>query len=82
QYLLVLRDSPPVCRGTALGTSGVDQMPEGVPAWPPTPMPRQTAAREVKADEENFTGFVFKSQANMDQKHRALIAFKRMVTGK
>ena len=35
-----------------------------------------------QAVEENFTGFVFKIQANMDPKHRDRIAFMRIVSGK
>ncbi|TMP45010.1 peptide chain release factor 3 [Pseudoalteromonas citrea] len=72
----------PVFFGTALGNFGVDHMLDGLTEWAPTPMPRQTDDREVKADEENFTGFVFKIQANMDPKHRDRIAFMRIVSGK
>jgi peptide chain release factor 3 len=35
----------------------------------------------VKANEEKFTGFVFKIQANMDPKHRDRIAFMRICSG-
>ncbi|KAF7772130.1 peptide chain release factor 3 [Pseudoalteromonas citrea] len=72
----------PVFFGTALGNFGVDHMLDGLTEWAPTPMPRQTDDREVKADEENFSGFVFKIQANMDPKHRDRIAFMRIVSGK
>ena len=46
------------------------------------PQPRQAAEREVVADEEKFSGFVFKIQANMDPKHRDRIAFLRICSGK
>jgi peptide chain release factor 3 len=36
----------------------------------------------VEADEANFSGFVFKIQANMDPKHRDRIAFMRVCSGK
>ncbi|CAH9056469.1 Peptide chain release factor RF3 [Pseudoalteromonas holothuriae] len=72
----------PVFFGTALGNFGVDHMLDGLTEWAPTPMPRQTDEREVKAEEENFSGFVFKIQANMDPKHRDRIAFMRIVSGK
>ncbi|MBE0369466.1 peptide chain release factor 3 [Pseudoalteromonas sp. MMG013] len=72
----------PVFFGTALGNFGVDHMLDGLTEWAPTPMPRQTEEREVKADEDNFSGFVFKIQANMDPKHRDRIAFMRIVSGK
>ncbi len=38
--------------------------------------------REVAADEEKLTGFVFKIQANMDPQHRDRIAFMRLCSGK
>ena len=44
-------------------------------------MPRQANERQVEADEDNFSGFVFKIQANMDPKHRDRIAFMRIVSG-
>lgn len=72
----------PVFFGTALGNFGVDHMLDGLVAWAPKPMPRQTDKRVVTADEEKFSGFVFKIQANMDPKHRDRVAFMRVVSGK
>ena len=72
----------PVFFGTALGNFGVDHMLDGLVAWAPTPMPRKTDARVVSADEEKFSGFVFKIQANMDPKHRDRVAFMRVVSGR
>ncbi|WP_446470495.1 peptide chain release factor 3 [Xenorhabdus stockiae] len=72
----------PVFFGTALGNFGVDHMLDGLVKWAPTPMPRQTDARKVTAQEEKFSGFVFKIQANMDPKHRDRVAFLRIVSGK
>lgn len=71
----------PVYFGTALGNFGVDHMLDGLTQWAPAPMPRQANEREVAASEENFSGFVFKIQANMDPKHRDRIAFMRIVSG-
>jgi peptide chain release factor 3 len=71
----------PVYFGTALGNFGVDHMLDGLTKWAPAPMPRQANEREVAATEENFSGFVFKIQANMDPKHRDRIAFMRIVSG-
>ncbi len=56
----------PVFFGTALGNFGVDHMLDGLVAWAPAPMPRQTDTRTVEASEEKFTGFVFKIQANIE----------------
>lgn len=72
----------PVFFGTALGNFGVDHMLDGLVAWAPPPMPRQTDVRVVRADEEKFTGFVFKIQANMDPRHRDRVAFLRVVSGR
>ncbi|WP_076420494.1 peptide chain release factor 3 [Colwellia sp. UCD-KL20] len=72
----------PVFFGTALGNFGVDHMLDGLTQWAPKPLPRLTSTREVKAEEEKFSGFVFKIQANMDPKHRDRIAFMRICSGK
>lgn len=71
----------PVFFGTALGNFGVDHMLDGLVNWAPTPMPRQVDSRIVNAQEEKFSGFVFKIQANMDPKHRDRVAFLRIVSG-
>ena len=71
----------PVFFGTALGNFGVDHMLDGLVRWAPMPMPRQTEKRAVHAEEEKFSGFVFKIQANMDPKHRDRVAFLRVVSG-
>ncbi len=72
----------PVYFGTALGNFGVDHMLDGLTKWAPKPLSRHTDLREVKAEEEKFSGFVFKIQANMDPKHRDRIAFMRICSGK
>ncbi|NUY56708.1 peptide chain release factor 3 [Salinivibrio sp. EAGSL] len=72
----------PVFFGTALGNFGVDHMLDGLTEWAPKPMARSTHDREVSADEDKFSGFVFKIQANMDPRHRDRIAFMRIVSGK
>ena len=72
----------PVYFGTALGNFGVDHMLDGLTEWAPKPLPRETSTRVVNAEEEKFSGFVFKIQANMDPKHRDRIAFMRICSGK
>ncbi len=71
----------PVFFGTALGNFGVDHVLDGVVDWAPTPRPRETEARSVEPDEETFSGFVFKIQANMDPRHRDRVAFMRICSG-
>ena len=72
----------PVFFGTALGNYGVDHMLDGLVEWAPKPQPRKTEVRDIAAEEEKFSGFVFKIQANMDPKHRDRIALCRIVSGK
>lgn len=71
----------PVFFGTALANFGVREMLDGFVEWAPKPLPRKTETREVDANEKNFSGFVFKIQANMDPKHRDRIAFMRICSG-
>jgi peptide chain release factor 3 len=72
----------PVFFGTALGNFGVREMLDDFVKWAPAPLPRPTNVREVVADEEPFSGFVFKIQANMDPRHRDRIAFMRVCSGR
>lgn len=72
----------PVFFGTALGNFGVDHILDCLTKYAPKPKSRQTDKRIVSPDEANFSGFVFKIQANMDPKHRDRIAFMRIVAGK
>ena len=79
--LFLSGDLTPVYFGTALGNFGVDHMLDGLTKWAPAPMPREAKTRVVRAEEEKFTGFVFKIQANMDPQHRDRIAFMRICSG-
>ena len=72
----------PVFFGTALGNFGVREMLNGFVEWAPSPLPRATDQRTVGADEDKFSGFIFKIQANMDPKHRDRVAFMRVCSGK
>lgn len=71
----------PVFFGTALGNFCVREMLDDFVEWAPAPKPRATETRVVEATEPNFTGFVFKIQANMDPNHRDRIAFLRICSG-
>jgi peptide chain release factor 3 len=72
----------PVFFGTALGNFGVREMLDDFVKWAPAPQPRETNQRLVDAGEKNFSGFVFKIQANMDPRHRDRIAFMRVCSGR
>lgn len=74
-------DLSPVYFGTALGNFGVHEMLEGFVEHAPLPGGRETAVGRIEPDNKDFSGFVFKIQANMDPKHRDRIAFMRIVSG-
>jgi peptide chain release factor 3 len=82
QELFLEGQLTPVFFGTALGNFGVDHMLDGLTEWAPAPQGRETNDGNVEASDKNFSGFVFKIQANMDPKHRDRIAFCRIVSGK
>jgi peptide chain release factor 3 len=71
----------PVYFGTALGNFGVTQMLDGFVEWAPAPLSRNTDVREIDPNEQAFSGFIFKIQANMDPAHRDRIAFMRICSG-
>jgi peptide chain release factor 3 len=72
----------PVFFGSAMNNFGITELMDSFVEYAPSPQPRETKTREVAADEEKFSGFVFKIQANMDPKHRDRIAFMRVCSGK
>lgn len=71
----------PVFFGTALNNFGITEFLDYFTEYAPAPMPRQTEEREVSSEDEKFSGFVFKIQANMDPAHRDRIAFLRICSG-
>jgi peptide chain release factor 3 len=71
----------PVFFGSALNNFGIKALLDAFIQYAPQPQPRPTRTREVAPDEEKFSGFVFKIQANMDPAHRDRIAFLRICSG-
>ncbi|HEX7382318.1 MAG TPA: peptide chain release factor 3 [Nevskiaceae bacterium] len=71
----------PVFFGSAINNFGVRELLNGFVAWALPPQPRATTARLVQPDEDKFSGFVFKIQANMDPLHRDRVAFLRVCSG-
>ncbi|CAL4325524.1 peptide chain release factor 3 [Buchnera aphidicola] len=71
----------PVFFGSALKNFGINHVLTSLIKWAPPPLYRQSNMRKVDPKEKNFTGFIFKIQANMDLKHRDRIAFMRIVSG-
>jgi peptide chain release factor 3 len=72
----------PVFFGSAVNNFGVRELLDSFVELAPAPGPRATESRDVAPDEEAFSGFVFKIQANMDPAHRDRIAFLRVCSGK
>ena len=71
----------PVFFGSAINNFGVRELLDAFAEYAPAPQERETNTRAVEADEEEFSGFVFKIQANMDPAHRDRIAFLRVCSG-
>lgn len=72
----------PVFFGSAVNNFGVKELLDTFIRIAPPPIPRETTMREVKPEENKFSGFIFKIHANMDPKHRNRIAFLRVCSGK
>ena len=72
----------PVFFGSAINNFGVREMLDGFVEMAPPPGPREAVSRAVDPEEEDFSGFVFKIQANMNPAHRDRIAFFRICSGK
>jgi peptide chain release factor 3 len=71
----------PVYFGSAINNFGVQEMLNDFIEYAPLPLPRSTHKRHVSPEENSFSGFVFKIQANMDPAHRDRIAFLRICSG-
>ncbi|MFP4031687.1 MAG: peptide chain release factor 3 [Desulfococcaceae bacterium] len=72
----------PVFFGSAINNFGVREMLDAFVEVAPGPLPRETTTRMVDPEEEQFTGFIFKIQANMDPAHRDRLAFLRVCSGR
>lgn len=72
----------PVFFGSAINNFGILELLDAFARYAPSPHPRVAEERTVDPEEEKFTGFVFKVQANMDPAHRDRIAFLRVCSGK
>ncbi len=71
----------PVYFGSAVNNFGVELFLKALVALAPSPRPHASNQRLVTPTDEQFTGFVFKIQANMDPKHRDSMAFLRICSG-
>jgi peptide chain release factor 3 len=72
----------PVFFGSALTSFGVEPFLRAFADMCPAPGPHDSSLGVIQPDDERFSGFVFKVQANMDPSHRDRIAFLRVCSGK
>lgn len=71
----------PTLFGAALVHFGVGQLLDLLVDIAPSPFAREDAKGEPRDLEDGFSGFVFKSQANMNASHRDQLAFIRVCSG-
>jgi peptide chain release factor 3 len=80
----------PVFFGSGVNNFGVMEVLDALVELAPPPQPRisttlvnrQPLTQEIRPEQKDFAGVVFKVQANMDANHRDRIAFVRMASGR
>ncbi|MCY1026266.1 EF-Tu/IF-2/RF-3 family GTPase, partial [Mammaliicoccus sciuri] len=82
EELLLAGELTPVFFGSALANFGVQNFLNAYVDYAPMPSGRKTEEGDVVDPfDPDFSGFIFKIQANMDPRHRDRIAFMRVVSG-
>ncbi|WP_217585796.1 peptide chain release factor 3 [Lentibacillus saliphilus] len=74
-------EQTPVFFGSALAPFGVQTFFDTFISMAPPPAPRKATEELVQPDHEDFSGFIFKIQANMNPAHRDRVAFLRICSG-
>jgi peptide chain release factor 3 len=72
----------PVFFGSAISNFGVETLLEAIAEFAPPPGVHTASRGPVEPNDEPFSGFVFKIQANMDPQHRDCMAFVRVCSGR
>jgi peptide chain release factor 3 len=75
-------DLSPMFFGSAINNFGLEAFLETFCELMPPPRPRASDQGPIAPTQEEFSGFVFKIQANMDRAHRDRVAFVRICSGK
>lgn len=75
-------DLTPMFFGSAMTNFGVQLFLEEFLGLAPAPSIRLSDSGEIDPEDDKFTGFVFKIQANMNPTHRDRIAFIRICSGR
>ena len=71
----------PLFFGSAVTNFGVEPFLQRFLQYTPPPLPRESDQGMIYPEEEKFSGFIFKIQANMNPAHRDRLAFMRVVSG-
>ena len=75
-------EATPVFFGSALWNFGVRLLLDAIAGMAPSPQPKIQRSGESRPIDGQFSGFVFKMQANLDPRHRDHIAYMRVCSGK
>jgi peptide chain release factor 3 len=79
---MLAEEQTPVFFGSALTNFGVRLFLDAFIELAPPPQPFESDKGLVNPDDDGFSGFVFKIQANMNPKHRDSVAFVRICSGR
>ncbi len=71
----------PMFFGSASNNFGVEPFLTRFLSYTKSPTPRRADVGLIEPDDEKFTGFIFKIQANMNPAHRDRLAFMRVCSG-
>ena len=75
-------DVSPMFFGSAINNFGLEAFLESFCELMPAPLPRISSKGPIAPDDDQFSAFVFKIQANMNRAHRDRVAFLRVCSGK
>jgi peptide chain release factor 3 len=79
---VLMGELTPMFFGSAMTNFGIRQFLEAFLQMAPAPGSKSVSEGSITPYDEEFSGFVFKIQANMDPSHRDRIAFVRICSGK
>ncbi|SFH29559.1 bacterial peptide chain release factor 3 (bRF-3) [Desulfotomaculum arcticum] len=72
----------PVFFGSAINNFGLESFLRALIDFAPAPGPRASDQGMIEPDHQDFSGQIFKIQANMDPMHRDRVAFLRVCSGR